>query len=292
MKTEQPRDGNKRLRSSYLSSVISIALVLFMLGLLGLLIVDAKKISDYVKEHVQITIFLNDDIKETELRNYLNSVANLDFIKSAHYVSKEEALDSLKKTLGESALSMIESNPLPASVDLNLKAGYAHPDSLYKVKQMLAANKLVREVSYQQTEIDAMNDNFRNVALIILVFCGLLLFIAVVLINNTIRLSMYSKRFLIKSMQLVGATKSFIRRPFLKKGLVHGFYAGIISIILLSGILILIQKNFPEFGQLSDMRILGFLFGGILIFGIFLSGISTFFAINRYLRLHLDELYY
>ena len=285
------KDGNKRLRSSYLSTVISISLVLFMLGLLGLLVVDAKKISDYVKEHVQLNIFLNDDIKNPQLNSFIKTINELPYVKSSKYISKEEALDSLIRDLGDGASGMIEANPLPATIDVNIYAEYAHPDSLRIIKERLSGYNLVLEVAYQQTEVDKMNENFRTVAMIILIFCGLLLFIAIVLINNTIRLSLYSKRFLIKSMQLVGATKGFIRWPFLKRGLVHGLFAGFISICLLSGIIYLIQQNFPEFGQLSDMMVIGILFATVVLFGCFLSGLSTFFAVNRYLHQHVDELY-
>ncbi len=289
--TDTPKDGNSRLRTSYASAIISISLVLFMLGLLGLLVVDAKKLSDYVKEHVQLNIFLQDDISNSQLNSFLKTVSDLPYVRSARYVSKEEALDSLKKDLGEGAVSMLESNPLPATVDVNINAAYAHPDSLRWIKEKLSSYKPVLEVTYQQDEVNKMNQNFRTVAMIILVFCGLLLFVAVVLINNTIRLSLYSKRFLIKSMQLVGATKGFIRWPFLKKGLIHGFYAGTISIILLSAIIYLIHQHFPEFGQLSDITILGYLFAGVIVFGFLFSGFSTFFAVNRYLHQHIDELY-
>jgi cell division transport system permease protein len=285
------KEGGKRLRSSYASSVISISLVLFMLGLLGLLVLDAKKISDYVREHVQLNIFLKDNIEETELNKYIASINQLPYVRSSRYVSKEEALDSLKKDLGEGALGMLESNPLPATIDVNINALYARPDSLEKIKETLSFNKNVVEVTYQQNEVDKMNKNFSTLAMIILIVCGLLLFIAMVLINNTIRISLYSKRFLIKSMQLVGATKSFIRWPFLKRGLMHGFIAGLVSIVLLSGIIYLIQQRFPEFGQLSDIRILGILFLGVIVFGFILSGLSTYFAINRHLKRSVDDLY-
>jgi cell division transport system permease protein len=285
------KEGGKRLRSSYASSVISISLVLFMLGLLGLLVLDAKKISDYVREHVQLNIFLKDNIEEAELNKYIASINQLPYVRSSRYVSKEEALDSLKKDLGEGALGMLESNPLPATIDVNINVLYARPDSLEKIKETLSFNKNVVEVTYQQNEVDKMNKNFSTLAMIILIVCGLLLFIAMVLINNTIRISLYSKRFLIKSMQLVGATKSFIRWPFLKRGLMHGFIAGLVSIVLLSGIIYLIQQRFPEFGQLSDIRILGILFLGVIVFGFILSGLSTYFAINRHLKRSVDDLY-
>lgn len=288
---DTPKDGNKRLRSSYLSSILSISLVLFMLGLLGLLVLDAKKISDFVKEHVQLNIFLQDNTTNSQVNNFISELNKLPYVRSARYISKEEALDSLRRDLGPDAVGMLDSNPLPATIDVNLHARYAHPDSLRKIKTQLSGYKPVLEVAYQQNEIDKMNKNFQTVAMIILLFCAVLLFIAVVLINNTIRLSLYSKRFIIKSMQLVGATKGFIRKPFLIKSLLHGFYSGIISIILLTGIIYLIHQRFPEFGQLSDISILGMLFGGVVVFGFLLSGFSTYIAVNRYLHMHIDELY-
>ncbi|MBK7571807.1 MAG: ABC transporter permease [Bacteroidetes bacterium] len=291
MQLDQPKEGSKRLRTSYASSIISVSLVLFMLGLLGLLILDANKISDYVKEHIQLNVYLQENVSQQDLNMFLQALNESDFVRSARYVSKEEALDSLKKELGEGAMGMIDNNPLPATIDINLKASYANPDSLKRIKDQLSSIRLVQEVAYQQTEIKKMNENFRTVAMVILIFCALLLFVAVVLINNTIRLAMYSKRFLIKSMQLVGATKGFIRWPFLKKGFVHGFYAGIISSILVGVIIYFIHTQFPDFGQLSDLKLIGILFGGMIAIGILLSGLSTFFAINRYLRLHGDELY-
>lgn len=291
MEATSTKDGNKKLRSSYASSIISIALVLFMMGLLGLLVLDAKKISDYVKEHVQMNVYLKDNVPQSEVDKFTRMLMVQKFVRTVQYISKEQALDSLKRDLGESALTMLDANPLPATIDINLKAAYAHPDSLKLIQERLSKYKLVKDVAYQQTEIKRMNENFRTIAFVILIFCALLLFVAVVLINNTIRLALYSKRFLIKSMQLVGATKGFIRKPFLLKSLAHGIYAGLISMILLAGIIYLIQQQFPELNQLSDLNILSILFAAIILFGMILSGISTFFAVNRYLRLHIDELY-
>jgi cell division transport system permease protein len=288
---EIAKPAGRRLTSSYVSSVISISLVLFMMGLLGLMVLDARKISDYVKEHVQLNIFLQDNLSKTQLDRFIAKINALPYVRSVNYISKDEALERLKNDLGEDAVSMIESNPLPATIDVNLHARYAQADSLLKIKEILSSNKEVMEVVYQQNEVEKMNKNFRTVAMIILMFSALLLFVAVVLINNTIRLSLYSKRFLIRSMQLVGATKGFIRWPFLKKGILQGFVAGLISMILLSGIIYLIQQRFPDFGQLSDLRIIGILFGSVIAFGFLLSGLSTYFAINRYLHHPIDELY-
>jgi len=292
MQEQESKIGNRRLRSSHISAVVSISLVLFMIGLLGLLLLDSKKISDYVKEHVQLTAFLQDDVKEADILDLEKSLLATPYVKSTQYISKQQALDSLKRELGDDAVSMIENNPLPASLDISLNASYANPESLKKIADFIGKNKIVSEVSYQRTEVSRMNENFRTVALVILIFCGLLLIIAIALINNTIRLSLFSKRFLIKSMQLVGATKGFIRKPFIGRGLLNGLYASLIACILLSGLIYLIHRKMPELQQLQDWKIIGTLFIAITLFGLFLSGISTFFAVNRYLRLKLDELYY
>lgn len=291
MQTQASKNSNRRLRSSYISAILSISLVLLLLGLLGLLILDAKKISDYVKEHVEVNVFLNDGIASADIKRFQKKIEKQAYAKSVIYISKQQALDSMITELGEDALGMLESNPLPATLDIRVNAEYSNPDSLKKIKDELASSNLAREVTYQQTEVDKMNENFRAIAMVILVFCGLLFFIAVALINNTIRLSMYSRRFLIKSMQLVGATKVFIRWPFLKRGIVHGIYAGIIAGILLSGIIYFIHTRFPELGQLSDIPMLGMLVLSVMVLGLLLSFISTFFAVNRYLRLKTDELY-
>lgn len=291
MEKDPQKDSNKRLRSSYVSAIISISLVLFMLGLLGLLVIDARKISDYVKQHVELNIFLQDQVSDADVQSFREMLQTMPFVSNTRYVSKEEALDSLKKDLGEGAVSMLESNPLPATIDISLKADYAQTDSLRLISELLSQNKQVRDVVYQETEISRMNKNFRTVALVILFFCLLLFVVAVALIHNTIRLSMYSKRFLIKSMQLVGATKNFIRWPFIRKSLAHGLYAGFVAVVLLGGIVYLIETRFPVLGQLSDLNIMILLFGCILVLGILLSGLSTYFAVNKYLRLRTEELY-
>ena len=285
------KSGNRRLRSSYLSSIISISLVLFMLGLLGMLVLDAKKISDYVKEHVQLNVFLNDEVTEQEISAFQSLLEKNEAIKSVRFMSKQEALDSLRKDLGSDATSMLDVNPLPASFELRLNARYTGAVSLKNLSDELQRNKMVREVTYQHSEVDKMNENFKMIAIGILLFCALLFFIAVALINSTIRLSMYSRRFLIKSMQLVGATKGFIRRPFISRAIGHGFYAGIIACLLLSGLLYLLRSKMPEFVQLQDLKENGILFAGILVLGILLSVASTYFAVNRYLRVRVDELY-
>jgi cell division transport system permease protein len=283
--------SRKRLRSLYFSTILSISLVLFMIGLLGLLVLDARKISDYVKENVQLTVFLNDNVSPVEVSALQNLLQNSVFVKRAEYISKKQALDSLKKDLGEDAVAMLENNPLPASIDIKLNANYAEPDSMQKISAEIQKNKIVKEVSYQRTEVSKMNENFRTIAIIILAFCALLLIIAIALINNTVRLALYSRRFIIKSMQLVGATKGFIRKPVIRLSAVHGFYAGLIACALLAGLLYLAGREFPELMEIQNMQEVGLLFAAVMLFGILLSAISSLFAVNRYLNVKVDELY-
>jgi cell division transport system permease protein len=284
-------DG-KRLRTSYFSVILSVSLVLFILGLLGILVMDAQKLSNYVKEHVQVTVFLHDDAAEPEVAALQELIKEAVFTKSVRYVSKQAALDSLRKDLGEDALGMLESNPLPASLDIKVKAEYAGADSLKKIKDALAGNQqLISEVTYKESEVEQISRNSRSLALGLLLFSAVLLLIAVALINNTIRLSLHSSRFVIKSMQLVGATRGFIRAPFIKRSFLHGMISGLLASGLLMVILYLIADRFPEIGQLSDFRAIALLMCGIIGLGVLISAVSTFFAVNKYLSLRTEELY-
>lgn len=287
-----PTGTNRRLRTSYFTSVLSISLVLFLVGLLGLLVIDARRISDYVKEHVQLVIYLKDGVSEQEVMVLKQLVETSDFAKSVRYVSKQEALDSLRKELGPEAVGILESNPLPASLDIQMNAGYASIDSLERVRSQLAGNEnLIDEIGYQRTQVERISRNFRSIAGVLAVFTVLLLLIAVTLINSTIKLSLYSSRFLIKSMQLVGATRSFIRRPFLLRSARHGLLAGLIASSMLGLMLYLLTGWFPDLEALNDGRSVLLLCCGLLAVGIIISTLSTYAATNRYLKLRMDDLY-
>lgn len=286
------KENNRRLRTSYVSAVLSISLVLFMVGLLGILVMDARKLSTYVREHVQLTVFLQEGMTIEQHRAFERELRNAPFARNVRYVSKEAALDSLVKELGPEATSMLESNPLPASIDIMLQADYASAESMEMISSKLAMNHdYVQDVTYQRSEVDRIGRNFRSLAWGLVAFSAVLLLIAVALINNTIKLSLYSSRFIIKSMQLVGATRSFIRRPFLKRGFVHGLIAGGIASGMLCIVLYFIQTRFPDFGQLADPRSIVFLLCGTIGLGVLLAAASTYFAVNKYLRLKVDELY-
>ncbi len=291
MASQEKKLTSRKLRSSYLSTIVSIALVLFMLGLLGIILLNAKQLSDYVKENIELSIILNDDSKEADINQFQKSLDAKAYTKSTQYITKEEAAEMLQKDLGEDFIDFLGYNPLLSSIDLRLNADYANSDSLTGIEKKISESKLVKEVYYQKSLVDMINENLRIISLIILGFSLLLFIISIALINNTIRLSLYSKRFLIKSMQLVGATRTFIRWPFIWKGILNGFYGAVIAVLLLVSILYLAQKQLPELYEIQKLELVVIVFAGIFAMGIVISWISTAMAVNKYLRLKIDDLY-
>jgi cell division transport system permease protein len=292
MKKRESGISRSRLRSSYLTSIISISLVLFLLGLIGLLLLNARKLSDHVRENIGFSIFLKENIREVDIIRMQKKLDAMPFVKSTDYITKEEAAKEYQDELGEDFTEFLGYNPLPASIEVRFVAQFANPDSISRIEKEIISWEEVSEVFYQKSLIHLVNDNIRKISLIILAFSGLLFLIALALINNTIRLSVYSKRFLIKTMQLVGATKAFIRRPFLKKSAAHGIYAAIISLLLLTAVIYFAQKELPGIIGFNDPEILAILFVSVIILGIIFNWISTFFAVNKFLRMRSDDLYY
>lgn len=291
MKTEK-RTTKWRLRSSYLSSIISNALVLFMLGILMLLVFNAKRLSDFVKENIGFSVILHDDVREVEASFLRKTLDASNYVRLTEYISKEEAARELQEELGEDFIGFLGYNPLSPSIEVRLKAEYANPDSIRKIEDELMAYRPVKEVFYQKSLVDLVNENVRKISAIILLFSALLFFVAIVLINNTIRLSVYSKRFIINTMKLVGATWAFIRKPFLVRGIVHGFYASVLAVALLCGVIYLVQQEFYEVINFGQIELLTIIFGLVLTIGIIINLISTFLAVRKYLKLKVDELYY
>jgi len=266
--------------------------VLFILGLLALLVMDAKKITSEVKENITVQVILNGNAKEADIARLQKMLDASDFVKSTSFITKDSAAKQLQKDLGEDFVSFLGYNPLLSSINIHLKAPYANMDSLKWIEKKLTANSQVKEVIYQKAMVNMMNENLKKVSLIMVGFGGLLMLVALALINNTIRLRIYSKRFLIKTMQLVGATQSFIRRPFILNGIVHGIYAAIISLIMIVALVHWAEVEMPDLRELNDLKSYMILTGLVLFLGIAISWISTFFALRRYLRLNADELYY
>jgi cell division transport system permease protein len=281
----------KKTKTIYISTVFGIAMVLLMVGLLGLFLVYANNISRYVKENIVLNIFVDDAAHETDVLQLQKQLEGNVMVKQTQYVSKELAARNLQKDLGEDFVKFLGYNPLSQSIDVYLKADYANNKDIEKFKTELLKNPLIKEVKYQQSLVDQMNQNVTSISLIILIFAGIFVVLSVALINNTIRLAIYSQRFLIKSMQLVGATKSFIRKPFLLYGIWHGLLGGLIAIILLVGTLYVAYRNIPDLVFLQNYTEFGIVFLGVIGLGIFISGFSTFLAVNKFLRLKIYDLY-
>jgi cell division transport system permease protein len=281
----------KKTKAIYISTVFGIAMVLLMIGLLGLILVHANNLSRYVKENIVLNIFMDDSAHETDVLQLQKQLDANVMVKQTQYVSKELAARNLQKDLGEDFVKFLGYNPLSQSLDIYLKADYANNAGIEKFKAELMKNKLVKEVKYQQSLVDQMNANLTSISLIILGFAGIFIILSVALINNTIRLAIYSQRFLIKSMQLVGATKGFIRKPFILYGIWHGLLGALISVVILIGTLYLANKQIPDLVILQNYTEFGIVFLGIIALGIFISAFSTFLAVNKFLRLKIYDLY-
>jgi cell division transport system permease protein len=272
--------------------IISLSLVLFMLGALGLLIINANKLSTHFKENVGFQIYLKDTATSAQIDHLVQELNHADFTKSVTLINKEQAAEKLKADLGEDFVSFLGSNPLLNSLDVKLNASYANTDTLQVIEKDLLQRSFIKEVVYQKEMINKLNKNTRAVAFFIIIFSGALLIVAIALINNTIRLSIYSQRFLIRTMYLVGATRSFISKPFVFKGLRQGIIAGIIAGVLLAGFLTLGTRFIPDLLQLQDENVLLILFSGIILVGVIISAFSAFLAVLRYLRLKTSDLYF
>ena len=282
----------RRLRSSYISVVISISLVLFLLGVLGLLVLNTKKVSNYFKESAAITLFLKNDVNRDQILNLQVSIDEQSFTKSTKFISKEEAAEIYKKENGEDFIDFLGYNPLENSIDIYVKAEFVSPEKMEEIEGIYKTNQFVSSVSYDKPLIDLLTKNVRRISLFILIFCGLATLVVVVLINSSIRLSVYSKRFTIKTMQMVGATKRFIRKPFIWNSVKLGILGAILAIIELALLLYYMNTTFPEFGMIDNRVEMAGLFGIIFGMGILITWISTFLATQRFLNLRTDELYY
>lgn len=282
----------RRLISSYFSVIISISLVLFLLGLLGLLVLNSKKVADYFKEQIAITVFLKDSAKEVEITQLKQSLALADYTKSATFVSKEDAANEHQEVLGENFIEYLGENPLQNSIDVYILADYVNPEKMEEITSELKSKNFVDDVIYDKPLIAQLTENVKRISFWILVISGIFTFIAVLLINSSIRLSIYSKRFTIKTMQMVGATKKFIRRPFVWKSVRFGLIGAVVAMIGMGLVLYYLNDSFPQLQLLGDPILLTVLFAFILLMGIIITWLSTFIATQRFLNLRTDDLYY
>ncbi|MEN9370696.1 MAG: hypothetical protein RI952_1561 [Bacteroidota bacterium] len=281
----------KTLKTFYISTIFSISLVLVMVGLLGLIVLHGKNLSNFVKENIVLNVVIKEDAGDNEIFTLQSNLEKNESIKSTQFISKETAAKNLSNDLGEDFVKFLGYNPLSASIDVYLKADFANKERIQKLVSKLKKKDIVKEVIYQESLIDMVNENLKSISLVIVAFGFTLLLIAIALINNTIRLAMYSQRFIIRSMQLVGATKAFIRKPYLVSGIIHGLLGGIVAILILVGTLYIAKTEMPELAMLQNYMEFGMLFIGIILMGIIISIFSTFFAVNKYLNQHIDDLY-
>ena len=291
MALQEERYYQRRIATSQFTTIISITLVLFLLGLLGMIILHANKLSDYVKENIGFSIIMREGVRESGILELKKSLDRAPYVKSAEYIPPDRAAEKLQDELGEDFVGFLGYNPLLPSIDLRIKAAYTVNDSLARIERQLLQRPEVKEVFYQKSLVDAINRNLEKISLILLGFSAILLFITIVLINNTIRLSVYSKRFLIRSMQLVGATEGFIRKPFLSRSILHGTVSALVALGILMVMLYFALDQIPELLELQDPVMLIGWAVFIVLLGVFISWSSTYFAVRKYLRIRTDLLY-
>ncbi len=289
------RDSNiieRRLLHSYLSSIISISLVLLLIGTFGMLLVNVRQFSNFFKENIKVTVVLTESADDVDGHGLEKSIAAMPSVSEVVYISKEQGTKEMQEMLGEDFLNVFETNPIPVSLEVGLKGEYFNSDSLSLLKRQLEGNKLVEEVVYKSNMIDVINSNVEKIGITFTVFVLLLLFISFVLINNTVRLNVFHTRFSIYTMKLVGATRAFIRAPFLLKAVFQGILSGLIADLALLGILFLLKREFAVMFEIIDTGLLAIVLGVVILLGVFICVVCTYLVINRLIALTTDELYY
>lgn len=289
-------DSNRIIRKRYvrafLSSVVSISLVLLLVGIAAFLLVSERSVSDYLKENMQVSVMMKRDVGESAALRYKKEIDAEPFVRSSAYVSKEQGAKEMAQLLGEDFLGVFETAPIPISINLTLKSEYVSPDSLAVVKTKLEDAPEVEEVVYQQSLVEALNSNLSKISLFLAVFIALLLFISFVLINNTVRLSVYSKRFTIHTMKMVGATRPFIRRPFMFQSAFQGIFAALIATIMIIIGLFLLKGQFEQLFSVFTLGMLLTVIGIVVASGLIICVASTYFTVNKLVSLNKSELYY
>ncbi len=292
MKKKQPARLKRRLFKSYLTTTISITLVLFLLGVLSLLVLNAGRLSEYVREHVGFTLMLQDNVRDVDILRLQKTLNASKYVKSTEYVDKDEAAAQLTKDLGEDFIGFLGFNPLLSSIEVRLHAAYMHQDTIAILEQNFLTNQEVKEVYYQRDLVQIINENVKKISFFLLVFSALLLFIFSTLINNTIRISIYSQRFIINTMKLVGATRSFIRRPFVLRSTVLGLLSAMIANLALLILVVSYKEEFKGIFDFQQLETIGLTFGVVISFGVTITWISTHLSVNKFLRLKFNELFY
>tara|TARA_B100001057_G_scaffold361234_1_gene363618 strand:- start:778 stop:1656 length:879 start_codon:yes stop_codon:yes gene_type:complete len=292
MSQKQDTFNKRRLKSSHISVVVSMTLVLFLMGLLSTVLFHSNTIANKVQENIAFTVLLKPDAKQIMVKQFHRQLKLSEHVKSTEFISKNEALETLKNDLGKDFISFLGYNPLTDAIDIHFQAYYTQTNRLETIEKELLKAPIVQDVIYDKSLIKLLNNNLEKVSLALLFLSLFFSIIAVALINSSIRLTIYSKRFLIKTMQLVGATKSFIRKPFMKKSLLHGLLASILSILCMDALIRISIDFLPEIDRLHNYETQIALYTLILCLGLFIPWVCTYFAVRKYLKLNTDELYY
>ncbi len=291
MAKKENRMIRRRLVSSWISTVLTISLVLLLVGAAALLLVNARSVSDYFKENMQVSVILKQDVGEDDALAYQKKLDGLSCIRSTEFISREQGISEMAEMLGEGFLDVFESAPVPISIDVTLKADYVSPDSLDVVKAQIGTSPLVEEVVYQGSVVDALNANLKKISLVIGALILVLLFISFVLISNTVRLNVFSRRFTIHTMQLVGATRRFIRSPFVLRSAFQGLFAALLAIAMMVGGLFILRSEFSQLFEVFRLDLLLVVFGIVIVTGVLICTVSTFIVVNRLVGYSRDDLY-
>jgi len=281
----------RRVITSYFSVVLSIFLVLFLLGILGLFVINSKRLSDNFKEEIVMTVFFKTEASDSAITAFNTELKTAKFPKSFTYVSKEKAAEQHKKVIGEDFMQFLGVNPLQNSFDIHLKADYVTNPEIAKIQNRLRKNDMIADIVYDKQLVTLVNDNIKNISMWILIISCVFALVSVLLINSSLRLAIYANRFIIKTMQMVGATKSFIRKPFIKTNVILGFVGAVMAILALVGVLVYIQTSFPNLGIMENKLAIVAVLLGVLVLGVVITFISTYFATQRFLNLRTDDLY-
>ena len=281
----------RRLISSYFSVVLSVFLVLFLLGILGFFIINSQKLADDFKENIAMTVFFKNDANDSIVKAFGTELEKAPFTKTSLFVPKEAAAKQHTDIIGEDFMTFLGENPLQNSYDIHLKADYVEKDSIVKIENSLRKNTMISDIVYDKQLVNLVNDNIKKVSMWILIISGFLTVIAVLLINSSLRLSIHSNRFIIKTMQMVGATKSFIRKPFVMRSVKLGMIGAGLAVFALIGVLVYLETNFPNLGILEDKLLVGLVLLVVFGVGILITWLSTYFATQRFLNLRTDDLY-
>ena len=291
MSSSYDKFQKRRLISSYFSVVLSVFLVLFLVGILGLFVLNSKKLSDDFKEQIAMTVFFKSEANDTILKAFEAELKTAKFVKSSVFVSKDAAAKVHTEIIGEDFMTFLGANPLQNSFDIHLKADFIDAKNIRRIENKLRENPMVSDIVYDKQLVNLVNDNIKKVSFWILIISVFLTLVAVLLINSSMRLSIHSNRFIIKTMQMVGATKSFIRKPFIWKSIKLGMIGSALAVLALIGTLIYLNTSFPNLGILDDQLMIALVLLGVVAVGILITWISTYFATQRFLNLRTDDLY-